>query len=163
MNIQELLSINHTIFGTRQPKIRAMQGKLGITYDLTRTNAENIFFYFGENTNADVYVGGDNIVHVKDYCNLQDVLDTVGYSSNQVHLEFKLVYPQKYLPVAAVALPLSTDKTGNLVLSPASFDGLSPVLWNVTDDIDFYSITGSVGSSLRVYLLEYDQTKIMKL
>lgn len=162
MNIQELLSLNQTIFGTKLPKIRAMQGSVGITYDLIKTNAENIFFYFGENTNVDVYVGGDNTVHVKDYCNLSDVLSSINYSSTSVHIEFKLVYPQKYEPVLTETLPLSTDKSGKITYDPQNFDP-TPVLWNVTDNVDYYSILGSIESTLRVYLLEYDQTKIMKL
>ena len=151
--------MNREVFGVEKPKIRALIGSVGLDFNIATCNPENIFFYFGRGVDVDVYVNSSKC-HVKDYCCLKDV----AYSLNQmgfVHIEFKLVYPRQYLSVGADKIPWSYAKSA-IEPEVLSLSGTYPYLWDVTDDVAFESLT-RIESSIRVYMLQYDFTNIMRI
>lgn len=159
MDLEELLFLNREVFGVENPKIRAFIGSVGLDFDIRYCNPENIFFYFGRGVDVDVYVGSSKC-HVRDYCCLKDVaysLSELGF----VHVEFKLKYPRQYISVGSDQISWTIDK-GVLKPEGVSLGGNMPYLWDVTDDVDYESLT-RIQSQIRVYMLQYDFTNIMRI
>lgn len=165
MTLDEIIKLNAIIFGTRTPKIRVINSKMSYEWIEAYQQPENIFFYFGENTHVDVMLGNnDFVIHCKDYVNLKDLLQVSSWSPKSASLSFQLVYPRIYAPVYTdAAFYIYDAKDNQVIIDPQAGMPGTFVPTDITNQPTALGISAGVDSSTRIYIIEYDQTKIMKL
>lgn len=164
MTIDELIKLNSFVFGVDTPKISVRNTKYSLDINLNNINPENVFYYVGSGVFFDVtiYNGKEyQLVHAYEYINLKDVLDLIS-TNNLMSLNFVIIPPQIYVGAVTNNADYTRDpQTG--YLSPIFNTIANPLIvpTNVTNQPAYYGVA-AIASVARVYILEYDQTKLMK-
>lgn len=161
MSLKELLEINEIVFGVEKPKIRPFFGRIEFPQGIN--NLLNKFIFTGiPNCQAyDLY--GGSAIDFGYYFNIGDFLGDT-YEDDPLILILEFLRPVETIGTTLQQVPLKLTSNSYTIKGSNNVDQVVPVHeFNTLLTLSNTNASSGADKGVRFYLLEYDQTKIMKI